>query len=203
MCELWIRWGVVVMVSSLPTEGQSRGTTTTRERAVPTKSWNVRPEWNSCCTPCPDGPTACDRENNRINNHSLTHTLPPSPPLPLSLSERKTAPLSTTCCGLWTVGTFRISLQPLDHKTWTFPIAWFWAVSWAANGKHEEDWGRARRRCVCVCVLPSKADRQREGNMMCEFNRAFHRTPRSWTEPHLRCDARGRLLLPNLNNEGV
>lgn len=81
-----------------------------RERAVPTKSWNVRPEWNSCSTLCPDCLTACDsRENNRINNHSLRHTE----------TERDCPSLQYL---LWTntAGTFRIFLQPFATKRGNF-----------------------------------------------------------------------------------
>lgn len=112
------------------------------ERAVPTKSWNVRPERNSCCTPCPDRLTACDsRENNRINNHSHT----------LRETHRETAPLSTTCCGLWTQLELSAFLSsPSTTKRGNFQQPWFWAVSSAANGKPQEEWG-GRERAGGVC----------------------------------------------------
>lgn len=160
MCVLWVWWGVV-MVSALPAGGQNEWVGGTRERAVPTKSWNVRPEWNSCCTLCPDCLTACDsRENNRINNHSHTPSLLlwkierlPLTPLPAVDSENS-----------WNFPYFSPALH---HKTWKFPAARFWAVSSAANGKPQEDWGRGRacRRCVWCRAKPNTATMRGDCNM--------------------------------------
>ena len=131
MCTEGVRWWYQFCQQAGITWGGGA-----RERAVPTKSWNVRPEWNSCCTLCPDCRAACDsRENNRINNHSHS--------LSLSQTHWETErPLSTTCCGLWIHSELSTFLsQPSTWKTWKFPPAWFWAAMLTANGRPREAGG--------------------------------------------------------------
>lgn len=162
------------------------------ERVVPTKSRNVRPEWNSCCTLCPDCLTTCDSgESNRINDHS--HTAPPSEknwkierlplaPLPAADSEYS-----------WNFPYFSPALY---HKMWKFPTAWFWAVGRASNGKPEEKWGGVQEVCVwCRAVW-------REEASMCEFNKNLPTTaegPALWQIS----GQMGREFYSNLNYEGL
>lgn len=115
--------------------------TETREQVVQTKSCNARPEQNSCCTLCPDYPTACDsREIIGLTiTPSLSHTLKDRE------AQTETAPLPLSLLYLlWTlntVGTFRIFLQPSTTKRGNF------------QQPHLEQWaqqpmGRAEEMCV-------------------------------------------------------
>ena len=137
---LCARWRGLELVSALPAGGQNRW----RERGVLTKSWNVRPAWNSCCTLCPDCLTACDsRENKRINN-PLTVPTAHSDALEQKEGEKGCHPPSITSCDhIW---NFPYLSPALHHKMWKFPPAWFEAGSSAADRKPEEGQG-ARGEC--------------------------------------------------------
>lgn len=185
VCLSWIWWGVV-MLSALPAGRQNGGT---REWAVPTKSWNVRPEWNSCCTLCPDCLTACDsRENNRINNHSHTASLSLSD----TLKDRETAALSATCHGLWIqleLSVFLSSPPPQKRGNFQQPDFEQWVQQPMGSLRRTEEGERAGGACG------AKQRYNNERGLWCmNLIKPSIQHWGSWTQPDLRPDGKETLL---------